>query len=900
LAICAALLLAVMLWPATAGAAYQKIRVQVPLGPEAKAVFFHPDLELMSNDDGALILLSRPELTEGLIERGFPVEVMIDDLEAHYAAQCRGQRDYGVWHTYTEMVDEINLLHAQFPNLTTAPFSIGTTGQGRTIWCIKVSDNPDVQEDEPEVLFDGMIHAREIMTVEGILHFIRYLCENYTTDPAMKFLVDNRQVYFVPILNVDGFVYNEQTNPNGGGMWRKNRRANTGGCYGVDNNRNFPFEWVGSGSSPDPCSETYRGPSAGSEPENQAIMNLINSHHFITWQSYHSVAGLVLFPWGYTSAHTEDDALFRQIGAVMAAASGYAVGQAPELLYSVNGGSFDWGYGATNEHPKIMSFTTEFGGSDFWPNPSERDGLIAENLYSNIYLCQIAGAYLELQSIAVTGGDGNGRLDPGESAALVVTVRNPGVLMGASDVQASITSSDPYVAFSDAQANIGLIAPGGTGSNGADPFELTVDASCPAGRMATFTVVMTAAGGLRIEGTASLRIGQPTILYANDFENTGEEWSSDPTHTASTGAFVRVDPVAAPFQPGDDTTPAPGVYAWITAQNPNGREGIDDVDSGIAASRSGVINLAGASHADLDLNFFCGQRDQGDDPSGDFLRIDLSNNGGATFPANLLLIGDVAMPGTWQNLQVALEDYLPLTGQMVLRVQAADAAGANDIVEAGLDDIYIYAGSGNEAPSAPTLSSPPDGAPDQPANLTLVVHNAVDPDGDALTYSFRIYSDEWMTTVVRSADGIPAGSGTTSWTVDPPLPQGTFYWRAFASDPYERGMFMARASFGVSDPTGLGDPAVASTLTLSAGPSPASGSVLIRFYTPSSPTSTLHIFDSAGRQVRSLNGPRWSEGWQELLWDGRDDHGSRVASGVYFVRLVVGQESRAVRVIQVD
>ena len=89
--------------------------------------------------------------------------------------------------------------------------------------------------------------------------------------------MDNRELYIVSIVNPDGMVYNEQTNPNGGGMWRKNRRYNGGGSYGVDPNRNYPFEWYGGGSSSDPNSETYRGPSPGSEPEVQALMDFINS-----------------------------------------------------------------------------------------------------------------------------------------------------------------------------------------------------------------------------------------------------------------------------------------------------------------------------------------------------------------------------------------------------------------------------------------------------------------------------------------------------------------------------------------------------------------------------------------------------------------------------------------------
>lgn len=901
------LVLAALLLPLAAGATYQKIAVPYPDPSERSSLFFHPDLEYMGDDDGKLILLSNPELTAELVARGFEVEIVVPDLEAFYAERSGYTRDYGVWHTYVETVAEMNLLHTQFPNLTTAPSSIGTTQEGRTIWAMKISDNPNVQETEPEVYFDGMHHAREIMTVEVLLHYMRYLCENYESDPVIRFLVDNRQVWFIPLVNVDGFVYNETTNPNGGGMWRKNRRVNSGSsCRGVDPNRNYPYEWVGGGSSTDPCSETFRGPSAGSEPEIQAIINLVNTHNFVISQSYHSVAGMVLIPWGYTSAHTPDDAALRAIATEMARAGGYSVGQAPELLYSVNGGSCDWHYGATTEHPKIMAFSTEVGGSDFWPQPSERDGLIAECLYSNIYITQVAGAWLTVASSQVTGGDGNGRLDAGESVSLVLAVRNAG-LSAATNVRASLDCQDPYIRLSDAETSLGSIAPGATSSTLIDPFELSVDASCPVGRAINFVVRLEADNGVRLEETLSLTVGQLPIVYADDFEQAAGAWMQDPTHTAATGAFVRADPVATPaFQPGDDTSPAPGVNAWFTAQNPNGVEGADDVDEGIAATRSPVIDLSGVPHARLDLNYFHGQRDTGDDPSGDYFRIDLSNNGGASFPVNLVLIGDVNSPSAWRNLRVNLDEHLPLTANMMIRVQAADGTGSTgmaDIIEAGLDDVYIYnRGEGNDSPSAPGLVSPVDGAANQAPNVALVVSNAVDPEGDPLTYGFRVYSDALLTQLVASVDGIPQGAGgSTAWNVNPPLtPATTYYWRAFASDATSRGLFMAAASFTViEDPTGIAQGAVSAHTVLTAGPNPSREDVRIRYFTPAAASATLEIFDPAGRRVRSLDGVRWAAGWQEVQWDGCGENGAPVPAGVYWVRLVLPDESRAVRVVRV-
>jgi hypothetical protein len=877
---------------------YQKIQILLPEGTKLQdALAVDLDLELMGRGDGDAVLLSRPSITQKLNDLGWKTTILVPDLERFYAERQKDAVDYGVWHTYVETVAEMNLLHSQYPNITTAPFSIGTTLEGRTIWAMKISDNPGVQEAEPEVLYDAMHHAREIMTVEVLLYFARYLCENYATDPTAGFLVDNRQIYFVPLVNVDGFVYNETTNPNGGGLWRKNRR-NNGSCFGVDPNRNYPFQWVGSGSSTDPCSDVYRGPSAGSEAENQAMMGLINAHDFVTHDSYHSVAGMILFPWGYTLNHTPDDAIFRAIAAERIRDNGYQTGQAPEILYSVNGGFFDWAYGEQTTKPKIFSFTTEVGGSDFWPDPSERDGLIAENLYSVIYLAQIAGPTASATSLAVSGGDGNGRLDPEETADLLVTIENDGVVSSLENATVRLLCDDPYIVLTDAFSTAGTVGPSASWTNTADPFGVIVERGCPSGRRVTFTVITDADGGIHTETPFMMQVGTLPAILANDFEDAGEEWTQDATHTAVTGAFVRVDPVATPYQPGDDSTPAPGVSAWITAQNPAGLEGTDDVDTGIAASHSPDYDLSGYASVRFTVNYFCGQRDNGDDPAGDFFRIDVSPDGGASW-VNLIYSGDYSVTPIWQELALNVEDYIALEHQVRFRVQASDAAPANDVIEGGIDDFLLSnAGSANQAPSAPVAFFPGNGA-EVSSPVTLTVTNATDPESDPLTYGFRIYRDSDLTDIVEVSDGIVQGTGTTTW-VTGPLDLGVYFWRAYAADAEGRGLFGPVTSFTVTSTTGVAALVPPAAASLLAGPNPAPGSMRIRYFVPAVSTSRLGVYDPQGRLVRRFTTAPSAAGWHETLWDGSDDSGRRVASGAYWVRLWTPDVTRTVRVVRVN
>jgi len=225
-------------------------------------------------------------------------------------------------------------------------------------------------------------------------------------------------------------------------------------------------------------------------------------------------------------------------------------------------------------------------------------------------------------------------------------------------------------------------------SNGSGFYQNT---NIPGG--ATYSVTASATGYGAVsdsiyvpaEGTVIHDFVLNPVVYMTDFESVST-WSMDPSHTAATGAFVAVDPNPTEFQPDDDTTPPPGVIAWITGQNSS--LGVDDVDNGIAATRSIVVDLSNQDGARLIMNWFFGQRDAGDD-SGDFFRIDVSNDGGATYPVNLVYIGDVYHAATWQTLDVELHTVITLTSQMRLRVQAADGTLDGDIIEAGIDDVMI-------------------------------------------------------------------------------------------------------------------------------------------------------------------------------------------------------------------
>lgn len=159
---------------------------------------------------------------------------------------------------------------AQKVNLSTLPGGV-LTHNGRPIYALKVSDNVGQDEDEPAIVIAAQHHARELNSPVMVIGAMQRVLAAYATDPALQSVVNGYEIYFVPMVNPDGvdYVWNNNT------LWRKNRRFNGGTSYGVDNNRNYPFLWGACGSSATTTSETYRGPSAGSEPETQVMRNLV-------------------------------------------------------------------------------------------------------------------------------------------------------------------------------------------------------------------------------------------------------------------------------------------------------------------------------------------------------------------------------------------------------------------------------------------------------------------------------------------------------------------------------------------------------------------------------------------------------------------------------------------------
>ncbi len=308
---------------------------------------------------GPLDVLVDPDQLRGVEQLGLRPLVVQDDVQGMVDRQRQGAAasviagadpfaDYFLnYHPYDGVggiLWYMNELATRYPTLASM-VNVGTTLEGRTIWAIRISGSGPATK--PAVVYFGCEHAREWIAATVPPYLAAYLLQNYAIDPDITDLVDNVEFFLVPVFNVDGYVYSWTTNR----FWRKNRRNIGGGVYGVDLNRNWGEGWGGQGSSGTASAETYRGTSAFSEPETQVLRDFIIAHPNLRAQlDVHSYSQLILWPYGYTSALSPDEAVYQDVGLAMKSLiSGvfgvnYNAGPLYTAIYPAAGVSVDWTY----------------------------------------------------------------------------------------------------------------------------------------------------------------------------------------------------------------------------------------------------------------------------------------------------------------------------------------------------------------------------------------------------------------------------------------------------------------------------------------------------------------------------------------------------------------------------
>jgi len=603
--------------------------------------------------------------------------IVYEDMTAYYQSRNPMNLDMGGFPTFSEAINIIDSLHNYYPNIVSAKWSIGLTWEARNLWVFKLSDNVDVDEAEPEIFYNALTHAREPIGMTWILNFAGWLCRNYGLDPIATSIVNNRELYFLPVLNPDGYVYNEQNSPNGGGMWRGNRRNNGDGTYGVDLNRNWGYMWGydNSGSSPIPGSETYRGPSPFSEPETQAVRQFILSRSFSFIVNSHSYAGVVLYPWGYEDIYTPDQDFFRVIGDSATTLIGYPNGTAWELLYNTNGDANDWQYGEQIEKDMIFCLAPETGEDfdGFWPQPSRIDPLNQQMLPFGIYAAQLAGQLAGLSFSYPSGTPET--VTPGVPTTFEVVVdgvRGGIPVSGSGQLHYSINGA-PIV-----DENMLEISSG--------HYQATLPAiECGSLIEFYFTAEEVSSGIFTDprDAPAVMYSAIPATNIVVAFDDNFEAdlgWTVIDSGGLTDGTWERGIPAGLGDR-GDPPADYDGSGQCYLTDNVYGNS---DVDYGFTFLISPAFDLSGVNatvhYAIWYTNNF------GSDPNNDLFKVFVSSDNGVNWVL-AETIGPTTQNG-WTEHSFEINSFITPTDQVKVRFEASDV-GLGSVVEAGVDAFSI-------------------------------------------------------------------------------------------------------------------------------------------------------------------------------------------------------------------
>jgi carboxypeptidase T len=331
-----------------------------------------------------------PAALERVRARGLTVLSKVS-LRERFGALEFPERD-SIYHDYAETVAELRSIASSAPDLASV-FPIGKSVRGRDILALRLNSDArgTAASRKPGVVFLGTHHAREHLSTEVALLLPRKILES-RSDPKVAALLKSRDLYFVPLVNPDGVEYDIE-----GGryhMHRKNMRDNGDGSFGVDLNRNYAWGWGGGGASGDPEDDTYRGPSAFSEPESRAVRDFVSARpNLKVLVSYHTFSELILYPWGGSDAEIADkDALraFRAMAQEMAAMTGYRPMQSSDL-YVATGDTCDWAWGEKG----IFAFTFELTPKSMWdggfyPGAAAVAKTVQANVAPALYMIDLA------------------------------------------------------------------------------------------------------------------------------------------------------------------------------------------------------------------------------------------------------------------------------------------------------------------------------------------------------------------------------------------------------------------------------------------------------------------------------------------------------------------------------
>ncbi|KAK5901755.1 hypothetical protein CesoFtcFv8_007084 [Champsocephalus esox] len=295
---------------------------------------------------------SLSSVSEILSANNIAYSVLINDLqerldqekfemtENHIKERSGRSFNFGAYHRLETIYSWMDTLVAEHSTLVTK-LEIGRSYENRPMYVLKFSKGGN----KPAIWIDTGIHSREWVSQATGVWTANKIATDYSSDAS---LLDNMDIYMLILANPDGYDYTHNRNR----MWRKTRSENPGSrCRGVDPNRNWDAGFGGPGSSRNPCSDSYHGPSAHSEIEVKNVVNFIKSHgNFKSFISVHAYSQLLMYPYGYSCKNAAHQAELDAIGTAAVEkltslhGTRYKVGSICNIIYQASGGSIDWSY----------------------------------------------------------------------------------------------------------------------------------------------------------------------------------------------------------------------------------------------------------------------------------------------------------------------------------------------------------------------------------------------------------------------------------------------------------------------------------------------------------------------------------------------------------------------------
>jgi len=263
-------------------------------------------------------------------------------VAAPYGGIAMASNFYGAWQDLEARMARVESLVLASDGVATIE-TVGQSLQGRDIKIVRFS-GPGYSPGGKKIFVTFNIHAREWIAGMSGVYTVEHLISKVKAEPNY---LAGMEVVLMPMANPDGFVYSTTTDR----MHRKNLRNASSRCVGVDLNRNWDAHWASGGSSSNPCSDTYHGPSAGSEPETKVIAKVMNESPMTVYIDVHAYSNLILSAYGYTSRthprHQEYRAVGKLIQTAIKESQGsrgviFTEGPIAQVLYSASGSTVDY------------------------------------------------------------------------------------------------------------------------------------------------------------------------------------------------------------------------------------------------------------------------------------------------------------------------------------------------------------------------------------------------------------------------------------------------------------------------------------------------------------------------------------------------------------------------------